>query len=102
MIAEAAPGASVVKTFNTMWARVLKRDPQTEQGKRVLFLSGDDADANKKVVSLVSSWGFEPVDLGAISEGGLLMQFGGPLTTLSLISQPQSGPSLPEMDLSNN
>lgn len=99
MIAEALPGARVVKTFNHTWARILGRTPEDERGRRVLFLSGDDVTANKTVAALVASWGFHPIDLGPIAAGGLLMQFGGPLTTLSLISQPIGGASLPEMDL---
>ena len=99
IVGDVVPSAKVVKTFNTMWARVLGRVPQDENGRRVLFLAGDDAAANKTISDLVESWGFAPLDLGRIGEGGLLIQFGGPLTALSLISQPQGGPSLPEMDL---
>ncbi|MDB5295580.1 MAG: hypothetical protein JWO31_1563 [Phycisphaerales bacterium] len=101
VVAAAVPGARVVKAFNTMWARVLSRPAADPWGRRVLFLSGDDAAANRMVADLVSSWGFAPIDLGPIAAGGLLQQFGGPLTTHSLISQPQGGPSLPEMDLLN-
>jgi 8-hydroxy-5-deazaflavin:NADPH oxidoreductase len=101
VVADAVPGARVVKAFNTMWARVLGRKPDDECGRRVLFLSGDDAAANKTVAALVGSWGFAPIDLGRLDAGGLLIQFGGPLTSHSLVSQPQGGPSLPEMDLLN-
>ena len=99
VVGDAFPGARIVKTFNTMWARVLARDPQVQSGRRVLFLAGDDPDANKTIAELVTLWGFAPVDLGRIDQGGLLIQFGGPLTALSLVSQPQGGASLPEMDL---
>ncbi len=99
VVAEAVSGARVVKAFNTMWARVLGRKPDDAHGRRVLFLSGDDPAANKAVADLVAAFGFAPVDLGPIAAGGLLQQFGGPLTTHSLISQPQGGPSLPEMDI---
>lgn len=101
VIADAVPGAHVVKAFNGMWARVLGRKPDDERGKRVLFLAGDDKAANQTVSDLVASWGFAPIDLGSLDAGGLLIQFGGPLTAHSLISQPQGGPSLPEMDLIN-
>lgn len=40
-------------------------------------------------------------DLGRTDEGGLLALFGGPLTTLSLVSQAQGGASPPQMDLLN-
>ena len=84
-----------------MWARVLARKPDDERGRRVLFLAGDDPAATKTVADLADSWGFHAINLGRIAEGGLLIQFGGPLTTLSLISQPIGGSSLPEMDLLN-
>jgi predicted dinucleotide-binding enzyme len=73
--------------------------PDDERGRRVLFLAGDDADATKVVADLAESWSFHPIDLGKIAAGGLLIQFGGPLTTLSLISQPIGGASMVEMDL---
>lgn len=99
VVAESFPGAHIVKAFNTMWARVLKRNAAEQTGNRVLFLAGDNRGVNKVVADLVASWGFAPIDLGALDAGGLLIQFGGPLTAHSLISQPQGGPSLPEMDL---
>src|SRR5450830_884403 len=47
VVAEFAPGARVVKAFNHLLAAVLAGDPQAEGGRRVLFLSGNDADAKK-------------------------------------------------------
>jgi hypothetical protein len=48
---------------------------------------------------LIERLGFQPIDLGRNDQGGLLQQFGGPLTTRSFISQPISGASPAEMDL---
>ena len=99
IVAEAAPGARLVKSFNTMFANVLARKPDDEKGRRVLFLSGNDKEANKTLADLMTRFGYAPIDLGPIAAGGLLQQFGGPLTTHSLIQQRQGGASLPEMDV---
>lgn len=100
ILAEAAPGAHLVKGFNHNWARVLGRLPSdSTAGSRVLFVSGNDSDSKTAVIALMAKMGFTPVDLGRTDEGGLLSQFGGPLTQMSLLSQPQGGASAPEMDL---
>ena len=100
LVGEWARGARVVKAFGHTWARVLAHQPgDGKGGRRVLFVSGNDPAANGEVVELVSRLGFEPIDLGRNAEGGLLQQFGGPLTTKSFVSQPISGASPAEMDL---
>ena len=99
IVAEAAPGARLVKAFNTMFANVVARKPDDAHGRRVLFLSGDDKDANATLAELITGFGYAAIDLGTIAGGGLLQQFGGPLTTHSLIQQRQGGASLPEMDV---
>lgn len=99
IVAEAAPGARLVKSFNTLFANVVARKPDDAKGRRVLFLSGNDKDANKTLAELIERFGYAPIDLGPIAAGGLLQQFGGPLTTHSLIQQRQGGASLPEMDV---
>jgi predicted dinucleotide-binding enzyme len=100
LVGDWAVNARVVKAFGHTWARVLARDPgDGHGGRRVLFLSGNHADANTEVAGLIEQLGFEPIDLGRNDEGGLLQQFGGPLTTRSFISQTISGSSPGEMDL---
>ncbi len=102
ILAEAAPGAHFVKGFNHNWARVLGREPTDHSGgSRVLFVSGNDSRSKASVIVLMTSMGFTPIDLGRTDEGGILSQFGGPLTQKSLISQSQGGASAPEMDLIN-
>jgi predicted dinucleotide-binding enzyme len=102
VIAEVAIGARLVKAMNHNWARVLARDPADGKGgKHVLFMSGNEKDAKAEVFALLEGFGFQVVDLGRTDEGGLLAQFGGPLTTLSLVSQAQGGASPPQMDLLN-
>ena len=65
----------------------------------MLFVSGNHSDANTQVGKLIERLSFAPIDLGRNDQGGLLQQFGGPLTTLSLISQPIGGAGPQEMDL---
>jgi 8-hydroxy-5-deazaflavin:NADPH oxidoreductase len=84
IVAQAVPGARVVKAFNTLPAAVLATDPSQNGGRRVLFLSGDDARASSEVTKLIERLGFAPIDLGKLSEGGRLQQFGGALTVLNL------------------
>jgi len=85
VVAEFAPGARVVKSFNHLLAAVLAGDPQAEGGRRVLFLSGDDADAKKTVSDLITRLGFAPIDLGGVNEGRAAQFPGGPLPALNLV-----------------
>ena len=87
VVAAQFKNAKVVKAFNTLPAPVLADDPRRSEGNRAIFVSGDHADANEEVASLASSLGFGPITLGRLEEGGLLQQFGGPLTAHSLIKQ---------------
>lgn len=86
VVASLAPGARVVKAGNTLLAAVLAADPRQSGGRRVLFMSGDDAGAKKEVGGLFEKAGFATVDLGGLASGGKLQQFpGGPLPTLNLL-----------------
>lgn len=86
VLADLLPGARVVKAFNHLGAALLQSDPQAEGGRRVLFYSGDDADAKNTVGQLIDQLGFAGVDLGTLDGGGRLAQFpGGPLPVLNLV-----------------
>jgi 8-hydroxy-5-deazaflavin:NADPH oxidoreductase len=85
VVAEKLRGARLVKAFNTLPAAVLAMDPAEGGGHRVLFISGNDAQANSEVASLAAKFGFAPITLGKLSEGGLLQQFGGPLAIQNLV-----------------
>jgi len=85
VVAELAPGARVVKAFNHLIAASLAADPQVGGGRRVLFMSGQDADAKKTVGELIARLGFAPVDLGGVDEGRLVQFPGGPLAILNLV-----------------
>lgn len=85
VVAELVRGARVVKAANTLTAEVLGSDPQEAGGQRVLFLSGDDADAKAEVISLFDDAGFFTIDLGALIAGGAMQQVGAPLAGVNLI-----------------
>jgi predicted dinucleotide-binding enzyme len=83
--ADLARGARVVKAANTLGAAVLGSDPHEGGGQRVIFLSGDDADAKAEVISLFEDAGFFTIDLGALATGGAVQQLGAPLSGVNLI-----------------
>ena len=85
IVAEAVSGARVVKAFNTLAAAALASNPAEADGRRVIFMSSDDADAIATVSALCERLGFYPINLGRISECGSLQQFGGPFSTQNLI-----------------
>jgi 8-hydroxy-5-deazaflavin:NADPH oxidoreductase len=78
------PGARVVKAFNHLDATVL---PETAVGgQRVLFYSGDDANAKAEVRRVIEQTGYFPVDLGALDVGGPLASLPfGPLAGINFI-----------------
>jgi 8-hydroxy-5-deazaflavin:NADPH oxidoreductase len=67
---EFVPGARVVKAFNHLDANVLPT--QASGGQRVLFYSGDDANAKAEVRKFIEQTGSFPVDLGGLDVGGHL------------------------------
>lgn len=84
VVAGLVPGARVVKAFNHLQAALLT---PAENGQRVLFYSGEHADAKREVAQLIERLGFFGIDLGG-TETGKLAQFpGGPLPTLNLLKQ---------------
>ena len=86
VFASLVPGARLVKAFNHLPPPLLAGDPQSEGGRRVLFYSGDDAQAKAEVGRLIDRIGFFGVDLGALAVGARLVQFpGGPLPALNLV-----------------
>ncbi|AOW87211.1 MULTISPECIES: NADPH-dependent F420 reductase [Streptomyces] len=86
-VASLLPGARVVKAFNALFVQYIAPDPRHAAGRQVLFLAGDDADAKRTVRDLTSEFGFAPVDLGTLREGGRLIQLGGPLSALHALKQ---------------
>jgi 8-hydroxy-5-deazaflavin:NADPH oxidoreductase len=92
IVAAHAPGARVVKAFNTLYAEHIEPDSRQEAGRRVVFYAGDDVDAKATMGAILDEFGFAPVDIGPLREGGLLMQVnGGPLSGLHLLKQDSIG-----------
>ncbi|WP_199254668.1 NADPH-dependent F420 reductase [Mycolicibacterium mengxianglii] len=87
-VAALAPGARVIKAFNTLHAKYIAPDPRHSAGRQVLFYAGDDAASKVTFRELIDSIGFAPVDIGALRDGGRLMQVGGgPLSALHALRQ---------------
>lgn len=83
-----APGARVIKAFNTLHARYIAPDPRHAAGRQVVFYAGDDPGAKATVGALLDQIGFAPVDIGALREGGRLMDVnGGALSALHILKQ---------------
>jgi predicted dinucleotide-binding enzyme len=86
VVAASLPGARLVKVFNTLPPSLIMADPKQNNGNRVVFYSGDDADAKAVVEKIVTDMGFAGIDLGTLQTGGRLQQFpGGSLPSLNLI-----------------
>jgi predicted dinucleotide-binding enzyme len=88
IVAQLVPGARVVKAANTLAADVLGADPRDAGGRRVLFVSGDDPDANGAVGELFDTAGFVPIEIGDLVTGGRMQQAGGPLAGHNLVRMP--------------
>ena len=73
VVAQAFAGARLVKGFNHLGATVLGQDPAVHGGRRVVFLASDDDGATTDIGALAKDLGFAPIDLGGLSEGGMLV-----------------------------
>ena len=85
IVAALVASARVVKAANTLGADVLSSDPREASGQRVIFVSGDDADAKTEVVALFQDAGFAAIDLGDLATGGEMQQIHHPLAGVNLI-----------------
>ena len=80
------PRARLVKAFNTMYYEMLRTGGRnSENGRLVLFMTGDDPDAKDVVSKLIEEIGFTPVDTGSLREGGRKQQPGS-----SIYNQPMT------------
>lgn len=71
-IQKKAPGAKVVKAFNTVFASVLGNGGKTAGKETTVFVAGDDEEARKRVVALAKSAGFDTVETGGLASARLL------------------------------
>ena len=74
IVAGLAPGAHVVKAFNTIYWTNLDDGPRVGNARRVIWVSGDDQAAKKVAKDFIESIGFATIDLGTLQEGGRIQQ----------------------------
>ena len=84
-VADLVPGARLVKAANTLGADVLGSDPEETGGHRVIFISGDEADAKADVAALFEDAGCAAIDLGDLATGGAMQQIHHPLAGVNLV-----------------
>ncbi len=70
-VARWAPGARVVKAFNTVGSNIMQA-PELEGRKAVMFICGDDDEARTRVVELSDALGFDTVDAGSLASARML------------------------------
>jgi NADPH-dependent F420 reductase len=76
-VAKTVRGARIVKAFNTVFAQVLGDWPASTGAAKVQVLyAGDDDAAKGTVRSLIESMGFEPLDVGPLSNARYLEPVG--------------------------
>jgi predicted dinucleotide-binding enzyme len=71
LVAGWAPGALVIKAFNSTGFNVMA-NPQFGQQAATAFLCGDDAAAKQTVARLAQELGMEPLDCGPLARANLL------------------------------
>lgn len=76
-IAQAVPGARVVKAFNTVFASVLADGASLHGEKVPVFVAADDAAAKDSVAQLARSAGFDVIDAGALKNARYLEPLAG-------------------------
>ncbi|MFD1559385.1 hypothetical protein ACFSHT_27730 [Paraburkholderia silviterrae] len=64
------------------------RGPNFHDGKRVIFVSGDDKEAKAVVTGLVTALGCAPGDLGDLPSGARMQQAGGPIAGRDWVVAP--------------
>ena len=85
VVAALAPGARVVKAFNSIIVERFNEGPSKDGCRRIIFVSGDHAEPVEFVKNLIASFGFAPIHLGGLVVGGRMQQAGGPLAGRDLV-----------------
>jgi len=73
-VAAWAPGARVVKIFNTTGFPNMA-NPEYREGRSMMLYCGDDTQAKQVAAQLAAELGFEPYDVGSLTEARLLEPF---------------------------
>src|SRR6267154_1176545 len=79
IVAGFARGARIVKAFNSIRMAHFNEGPVKGQGRRVIFVSGDNEESKRVVKDLIESFGFAAINLGGLVTGGRIQQAGGPV-----------------------
>jgi 8-hydroxy-5-deazaflavin:NADPH oxidoreductase len=66
-----APGAKVVKGWNTVYSRNMTQ-PDFDGINASVFICGDDQKAKEAVIGLAKDIGFDPVDVGSLASAAAL------------------------------
>jgi predicted dinucleotide-binding enzyme len=85
IVARVVLGALLVKAGSHLSAEFLGQDPIACGGQRVIFVSGDSSLAKQAITDLFNGASSYPIDLGDLSSGGPMQQFGEPLAGHSLL-----------------
>ena len=88
-IAKLAPGAQVVKAFNTTYAQLIRSGGKFGTQQANVFFCGDDEAAKSQVAQLAEDVGFEPIDIGNLR----MARFLEPFTIILIQLQRQPGMS---------
>ncbi len=83
LVAEMAVGARLVKSISNMPMKWIQ-DFSPNKPRTVLFTSGDDAAAKRRVIELINSTGLVALDLGSLGTGGAMHELGAPLSAVEL------------------
>jgi len=70
-LADFLPHSKITKAFNAIQMTDLESDglPAGDPQRRALPVAGDDAETKKAVIALYDAFGFDAVDVGALTEG---------------------------------
>ena len=67
VVAALAPGARIVKAFNSIVTARFNEGPVKNGGRRVIFVSGDHPEPTAFIKQLIESFGFTAIDLGGLA-----------------------------------
>ncbi|GAA4244735.1 NADPH-dependent F420 reductase [Dactylosporangium darangshiense] len=86
-VARHLPGATMVKAFNAMYGSYVAAEPRHAEGRQAVFYAGDDQHANDEFAEMAAQFGFAPIYVGPLREGGKLLQLDGYLNAKNFLLQ---------------
>jgi predicted dinucleotide-binding enzyme len=86
-VARHLPGAYMIKAFNAMGGAYVAAEPRHAEGRQVVFHAGDNVAVNADFAALIETFGFAPVYVGSLADGGRLLQLDGYLSLLHVLKQ---------------